>query len=147
MLFRSSGQPGKPIFHSAQLQFLQAFLFVSIGLPSPQALAAYTLLWFIRLTTTQKPKLQILWMLSHEEYTPVGMHEWVLSHSVVSDSIDSMDQSLPGSSVHRILQTRSGLPCSSPGDLPDPGTEPMSFISSALAGRFFTTTWEAHIPV
>ena len=36
----------------------------------------------------------------------------------------------------------SGLPFPSPGDLPDPGIEPMS---PALAGRFFTTsaTWEA----
>ena len=37
----------------------------------------------------------------------------------------------------------SGLPCPSPGDLPDPGIEP---ASPALAGGFFTTstTWEAH---
>ena len=33
----------------------------------------------------------------------------------------------------------SGLPCPSPGDLPDPGIEPTSLVSSALAGRFFTT--------
>ena len=40
---------------------------------------------------------------------------------------------------------RSGLPFPSAGDLPDPGTEPMSFASPALAGGFFTTstTWEA----
>ena len=33
-----------------------------------------------------------------------------------------------------------------PGDLPDPGIEPMSLTSPALAGRFFTTSasWEAH---
>ena len=30
----------------------------------------------------------------------------------------------------------SGLPFPSPGDLPDPGIEP---VSPALAGRFFTT--------
>ena len=38
----------------------------------------------------------------------------------------------------------SGLPCPPPGDLPDPGIEPESLTSSALAGRFFTTsvTWE-----
>ena len=30
----------------------------------------------------------------------------------------------------------SGLPFPPPGDLPDPGTEP---VSPALAGRFFTT--------
>ena len=39
-----------------------------------------------------------------------------------------MDCSLPGSSVHGILQARnwSGLPFPSPGDLPDPGIEPRS---------------------
>ena len=39
----------------------------------------------------------------------------------------------------------SGLPFPSPGNLPDPGIEPMSLKSAALAGRFFTTsaTWEA----
>ena len=40
----------------------------------------------------------------------------------------------------------SGLPYPAPGDLPNPGTEAASLKSSALAGRFFTTsaTWEAH---
>ena len=33
----------------------------------------------------------------------------------------------------------SGLPFSSPGDRPNPGTEPASPTSPALAGRFFTT--------
>ena len=33
----------------------------------------------------------------------------------------------------------SGLPCPPPGDLPDPGNEPISPASPALAGRFFTT--------
>ena len=39
---------------------------------------------------------------------------------------NSMDYSLPGSSVHGILQQeyQSGLPCPPPGDLPNPGTEP-----------------------
>ena len=38
----------------------------------------------------------------------------------------------------------SGLPFPSPGDLPNPGIEPTSLMSPALAGRFFTTsaTWE-----
>ena len=41
----------------------------------------------------------------------------------------------------------SGLPLPSPGHLPDPGTEPMSLTSPALAGGFFSTsaTWEAHL--
>ena len=31
------------------------------------------------------------------------------------------------------------MPCPSPGDLPDPGMEPTSLMSLALAGEFFTT--------
>ena len=40
----------------------------------------------------------------------------------------------------------SGLLCRPPGDLPDPGIEPESHMSPALASKFFTTraTWEAH---
>ena len=34
----------------------------------------------------------------------------------------------------------SGLPCPPPGDLPDPGTDPVSLKSSALTGRFFTAS-------
>ena len=46
---------------------------------------------------------------------------------------DTMDYGSPDSSVHGVLRQEywSGLPCSSPGDLPHPGIEPMS---PALAG-------------
>ena len=39
----------------------------------------------------------------------------------------------------------SGLPCPPPGDLSNPGIEPWSLMSPALAGGFFTSsaTWEA----
>ena len=40
---------------------------------------------------------------------------------------DPMDYSPLGSSVH-------GLPCPSPGDLPDPGIKPSSLMSPALGG-------------
>ena len=38
-----------------------------------------------------------------------------------------------------------GLPFPSPGDLSDPGIEPVSLMSPVLVGRFFiiSTTWEA----
>ena len=54
---------------------------------------------------------------------------------------DPMDCSLPGSSLHRILQVRilewvSMLP---PRDLTHPGIDPVSLTSPVLAGRFFTT--------
>ena len=40
----------------------------------------------------------------------------------------------------------SGLPCPPPGDLPDPGIEPMSLTSPALAGMVFTTVPPEHFP-
>jgi len=42
----------------------------------------------------------------------------------------------------------SGLPCPLPGDLSDPGTEPVSHVS-CIGSRFFTTstTWEAPLPL
>ena len=51
-----------------------------------------------------------------------------------------MDCNLPGSSVHGILQARilEWVPCLPPGDLPDPGIEPVSLMSPGLAGGFFT---------
>ena len=39
----------------------------------------------------------------------------------------------------------NGLLCTPPGDLPDPGIEPESLTSPALADGFFTTsTWKTH---
>ena len=52
---------------------------------------------------------------------------------------DSMDCSLPDSSVHGILQARI-LVCFLPGDLPDPGIEPASLMPPTLAGGLFTTS-------
>ena len=37
-------------------------------------------------------------------------------------------------------ESRSGLPCPSPGDLPNPGIKPTFLTSPALAGGFFTTS-------
>ena len=58
-----------------------------------------------------------------------------------------MDGSLPGSSVHGILQARILEWVAIPplGDLPDPGIEPAPLMTPALVGVFFTTssTWEA----
>ena len=59
-----------------------------------------------------------------------------------------MDYTLPGSSVHGILQKRilGWVPVPSPlEDLPDPGFELAALVSLALAGGFFSAgaTWEA----
>ena len=41
----------------------------------------------------------------------------------------------------------SGLPCHPLGDLPNPETEPISLMSPAFVGKFFTTstTWESPV--
>ena len=53
-----------------------------------------------------------------------------------------MDCSRPAFSVHGIFPgnvTRVVLPFPSPGDLPNLGMETASHVSSAMAGRLFTT--------
>ena len=69
------------------------------------------------------------------------MHDKLL-HSCLT-LCNPMVCSLPNSLVHAILQA----PCFPPVDLPNPGIEPVSLKSPALAGGFFitSTTWEAHI--
>ena len=61
---------------------------------------------------------------------------------------NTVGHSLQGSSVRGMLQARilDELPFPPLRDLPDPGIEPKSLLSPALAGGFFTTraTWEAH---
>ena len=62
------------------------------------------------------------------------------------DSCDPMDYSqAPLSMGFSRQEYWSVLPFPSPGDLPDPGIEPASFMSPTVTGRFFTTsaTWEA----
>ena len=68
----------------------------------------------------------------------VSQNACMLSLSTLCDPIN---YSLPGFSVHGIVQTRilEWVPFPTPGDLPDPGIEPMSLASPALSGRFFTT--------
>ena len=52
---------------------------------------------------------------------------------------DPMDCSLPGSSIHGISQAGywSRLLFPSPGDLSNPGIEPVSPVSLTKAGQFF----------
>ena len=65
-----------------------------------------------------------------------------VSHSMVSDSCDlwTVACSAPLSMRFPRQEYWSGLPFPSPGDLPDPGIEPTSLVSPALAGVFFTTS-------
>ena len=59
----------------------------------------------------------------------------------------TVDHQSPLSMGYSRQEYQRGLPCPPPGDLPNPGIEPTSPSSPALAGGFFTTraTWEAPI--
>ena len=72
--------------------------------------------------------------IAYNHFDFLGHHE---SESEVAQSCptlwEPMDCSLPGSSVHGILQARilEWVAISSPGDLPDPRVEPRSLASQA----------------
>ena len=72
-------------------------------------------------------------------YLKVSVCMCVLSCSVMSDSATPWTEAhqAPLSMGFSRQEYRSGLPCPPPGDLPDPGVEPTSPASPALAGGFF----------
>ena len=69
-----------------------------------------------------------------------------LSHVQLSVTLQTVARQGPLSMGFSRQNYRSGLPCPPPGDLPGPGVKPVSLMSPALAGGFFTTSamWEAH---
>ena len=76
------------------------------------------------------------------------MHECVLSHFscvCLFATLWTVVCQAPLSMGFSRQEYWSGLPFPPPGDLSNPGIEPTSLTSPALAGGFFTfnTTWEA----
>ena len=82
------------------------------------------------------------WFFGRLSVLPVCM--CVLSHSVVSDSV-TYSYGPPGSSAHGILQARILKWIAVPSSRRPSGPRDRTQVSSALAGRFFTTsaTWKA----
>ena len=72
-------------------------------------------------------------LLSHVSHVWLFATPWTVAHQA------------PLSMGFSRQEDWSGLPCPPPRDLPDPGMEPVSLMSPALAGGVFTmsTTWEA----
>ena len=99
------------------------------------------IIWLTR--SLQEISSQVTYLILDTD--KLRLHRAVLSHSVVSDSL------WPHGGLFepaRLLcpcgfskqEYWSGLPCSSPGDLPNPGINPASLMSPAFAGWFFTTS-------
>ena len=67
------------------------------------------------------------------------------SHVHVCATLWTVAQQAPWCMAFSRQEYWSGLPFTSPEDLPDPGINPISLTSPALAGSFFTiiATWEA----
>ena len=65
---------------------------------------------------------------------------------MLCDAMDYIAHQAPLSMGFSRQENWSRLPRPLPWDLPNLGMKPMSLMSSALAGGFFTTgpTWEAH---
>ena len=71
---------------------------------------------------------------------------WCLVASIVSDSLRPHGPGLPGSSVGFSRQEYwSGLSCSPPGDLPNPGISPASPVSPVLkSDSLLLSQWGGH---
>ena len=67
------------------------------------------------------------------------MHAKSLSHIWLFATLWTVAHQTPLSMRFSRQEYWSGLPCPSPGDLPDPGIKHASLTSPALAGKFFTT--------
>ena len=88
--------------------------------------------------TEKNWEMGLAWMSLHAE----GVCVCVCALSCVWPFCDPQGCSLPGFSVHGILQAKNtGLVCSFllQGNFPNLDVEPVSLASPALAGRFFTT--------
>ena len=96
--------------------------------------------------------LEITWFLQNwHNQAVLSFHLHVychFSHAWIFANLWTIARQAPLSMGFSRQEYWSGLPFPPPGDLPDPGIEPVSLISPALAGRFFITsaTWEAQFP-
>ena len=99
-------------------------------------------------------------LIFHKQISPLSsLKNWVIDHDIVNSAcvlshfsclwlfvtLWTIVCQVPLSMGFFRQENWSGLPCPSPGDLPDPGIKPTSLKSPSLAGEFFTTsaTWEA----
>ena len=75
----------------------------------------------------------------------MGCAPGCLSHVRIFATLWAVALQAPLSMGFSMQEYWGGLPCPPPEDLPDPGVEPMSLTSPALAHGFFPTsaTWEA----
>ena len=104
--------------------------------------------WFSHLQNVCVMAVGRDWFLNKIPSKPCNMCACVLScfsHVQLFTTLRTVSHQAPLSMGFSRQEYWNGLPFPSPGDLANPGIEPMFLQSPALAGRFFTTiaTWEA----
>ena len=74
----------------------------------------------------------------------VYLQLWIPSLSPIKLTVSSSKHAHTHTTFEKKKKYWSGLPCPPPWSLSDPGIEPVSLKSPAMAGGFFTTstTWE-----
>ena len=94
-----------------------------------------------------------VWAVLRSELYCSQLYPWTFwskrsSHSVMSNSLQHHGAApeAPLSMGSSRQGYWSGLPFPPPQDLPHPGTEPTSFVSPALAGKFFTISATCKAP-
>ena len=94
-------------------------------------------------------KVKLSFYLYHEylRLTKLILMNWcahMLGHVRLFVTPEAVARQAPLSMRFSRQEYWSGLPFPPPGDLPDPGIQPTSLLSPALAGGFFTTStaWE-----
>ena len=102
---------------------------------NPSSLAAFFSPFFYRTSSSRT------WQGARDTVNPC------VCVCLVMSLCNTMDYSPPCFSVHDISQPRipEWVAISYPGDLPNPGIEPPSPMSPALAGKFFTTESENEV--
>ena len=94
-------------------------------------MAELLLVWsltFHHLIGTHASSAMPMWVLSRFSHVQLFVTLWAIAHLA------------PLSMGFSRQEHQSGLPCPLPGDFPDPGIEPVSLMSPASAGGFFTTS-------
>ena len=96
-----------------------------------------------KVTWTQKDKSNIIWYCLYVESKKRVHAKLLQSCPTLCNPMDCKPTRLLCPWGFSTQEYWSGLPL--PGHLPHPGIKPTSLMSSALAGKFFTTsdTWEA----
>ena len=113
---------------------------------SQSRILEWVAIFFSRGSSPPRDRAHVSYIRRRVLYHWATRNGWVVLTQSCPALCGHVDCSLPGSSVHGVLQREcwSEQPFLSPGDFPDPGLEPASSVPPTLAGGFHhCTAWDA----